>query len=102
MPGKKNVLVIGRQEDNLSVIVKLIQANPILSVMSSVSDEEAMTLFENNDVDLVIICCDVPEVSEQQLREQFRMQKPSIKILRQYGEENQLLKNEIDEVIKDN
>lgn len=90
---RKRILIIAENQDALASAMTAINQVNDWEIIGSYSEQDAMTQFENNEIDIVVLISGITEESEQQLREQFRMQKPSISIIQNYGNSN--IKNDI-------
>ena len=92
---KIDILVIGRHEEILQTVVRLIQKNEQWSAKAALSDEEAIALFDSNPFDIVLLCGGIEENSEAGLRAHFNDKNSSVIIIQHYGGGSGLLSNEI-------
>lgn len=92
---KTKILIIGRHEQIVGVLFRLINQNPDWEGTSTAVDEEAMTLFTQQAYDLVLLSSGIEEESEKKLRDFFVKQKSDIIILQHYGGGSGLLTGEI-------
>ena len=89
------VLVIGRHAEIMETVLKLINNTPDWEAAGSLSDEEAIELFQQRRFDLVLIGAGVEPESEAKLRAIFTFQNPLIRIVRHFGGGSGLLFAEI-------
>ncbi|MBC7486232.1 MAG: hypothetical protein H7282_05735 [Cytophagaceae bacterium] len=92
---KTKILVIGRHLQLLEVLFRLINQNPHWEGTSATTDEDAMTLFDQNTYDLVLLSSGIEEESENKLRDFLIKKNPGIIILQHYGGGSGLLTGEI-------
>jgi vacuolar-type H+-ATPase subunit F/Vma7 len=92
---KTKILIIGRHQQILGVLFRLINQNPDWEGTSASTDEEAMKRFEEDAYDLVLLSSGIEEESENKLREFFIKQNPTIIIIQHYGGGSGLLTGEI-------
>jgi hypothetical protein len=92
---KTQILAIGKNEEILSVVVRLINQHEQWSGTGASTDEHAKALFSQHPFDIVLLCGGISEESEQDLRHFFLTQNPSVHIVQHYGGGSGLLENEI-------
>lgn len=90
-----NILYIGRHQEILETVVRLINANEDWFGAGAETDETAMNLFSTIHFQLVLLGCGIEEESEEKLRKFFQETNPDCKIVQHYGGGSGLLKNEI-------
>lgn len=90
-----NILVIGRHEQIMETVVRLINDQPNWNAHGAMTDEHAIEIFYQEMFDLVLIGGGVEEVSEAKFKMEFEKINPQIKIIRHYGGGSGLLFNEI-------
>jgi hypothetical protein len=93
------ILVIGRNKEILTTLLRSINQSPDWNGRGAMLDEEAIELFHGRDFDIVILSSDIEEESKKKLRSLFSFQNPDITIIQHYGGGNGLLSNEIKEAI---
>jgi hypothetical protein len=93
------ILVICRHQQILETIIRLINTRPEWRGFGTVSDEEAIELFNEMNFNIVLIGAGVDENSEKKLSDIFKTSTPSIKILKHYGGGSGLLFGEILEAL---
>lgn len=89
------ILYIGRHEEITETVLRLINAREDWLGLGAATDFEAVSLFSQNDFDIVLLGCGLPDESEKHLSDLFREQKPEIIIIPHYGGGSGLLANEI-------
>ena len=90
-----NILYIGRHQEILETVVRLINANENWFGVGAETDETAMDLFTKINFHLVLLGCGIEEESEQKLRDFVQETNPDCPIVQHYGGGSGLLKNEI-------
>lgn len=95
------ILVIGRHEEILQTVLRLINKNPSWQATGTGDDETAIELFHLHSFDLVILGGGIEPESELKLRTIFRMQNPNIKIIQHWGGGSGLLACEIQSALAD-
>jgi DNA-binding NarL/FixJ family response regulator len=84
---KIQILVIGRHEEILNTLLRIINKNEDWSAQGTLSDREAIKLFDTNNFDIVLLSSGISINCEDK--------KPDIKIIQHYGGGSGLLSNEI-------
>jgi len=97
-----NILYIGRHQEILETVVRLINANEDWFGAGAETDETAMNLFSTIHFHLVLLGCGIEEASEEKLRKFFQETNPDCKIVQHYGGGSGLLKNEILSALENN
>ncbi len=100
MNSSLTILVIGRHQQIMETVLRLLNGQDGWRAMGALTDSEAKVKFVETKFDLVLIGGGVEEKSEQQLRLEFEKTNPLIKIIRHYGGGSGLLFNEIQEAMK--
>lgn len=98
---KKQILVIGRDEEILQTVLRLINANEQWEAKGTLEDAEAIRLFAKFSFDLVLLTNGISEHCENSLRLYFTDKRPSVNIVQHYGGGSGLLTNEILEVLNE-
>ncbi|MBC7775097.1 MAG: hypothetical protein H7246_06625 [Phycisphaerae bacterium] len=86
MPNIIQVLVIGRHEEILNTVLRLINNTPDWEAAGALADEQAIELFQQRRFDLVLIGRGVEQESEAKLRAIFTFQSPLIRIVQYFGD----------------
>lgn len=94
------ILVIGRHEQIMETVLRLLNGQEGWRAIGALTDSEAKIRFTELKFDLVLIGGGVEEKSEQLLRLEFEKTNPQIKIIRHYGGGSGLLFTEIQEAMK--
>lgn len=92
---KTQLLVIGRHEAILQTVLRLINKNDDWEAKGSLTDNEAIRLFDEFNFDIVLLSSGISENCEAVLCDYFRDKKPGIIIIQHYGGGSGLLSNEI-------
>ncbi len=95
MSYKIQVLVIGRHEEIMQTVLRLINGTPDWEAVGALEDEEAIEVFQQRRFDLVLIGGGVEQESEAKLRAIFTFQSPLIRIVQHFGGGGGLLFAEI-------
>ena len=96
---KTQILVIGRNDEILKILDRLINKNENWQGYIANNDEKAIELFQQYSIDLVLLSSGIPEESEQKLRKLFSIQDANVSIVQHYGGGSGLLENEILEAL---
>lgn len=94
------ILAIGRNEEILGTVLRIINKNEQWDAAGALTDEEAMQLFGSRHFDIVLLCNGIDESSEHQLRNYFTNKQPAVIIIQHYGGGSGLLSNEIREALR--
>ena len=89
------ILVIGRNEQILNTVERLINNNPKWQATACLTDEEAIKACDKQPFDLVLIGGGVDEASEAQLRKAVNERYPGTRVIQHYGGGSGLLATEI-------
>jgi len=89
------ILYIGRHSEIMEIVVRLINANENWEGIGAVTDEEAMRIFQRENIDIILLGSGIDEESEAMLDAFFRKVNSKIKIIQHYGGGSGLLKSEI-------
>lgn len=92
---KTQILVIGRHEEILQTVLRLVNKNMEWEAQGTLSDDEAIQLFDRFHFDIVLLSNGISENCEDSLCSYFRDKKPAIIIIQHYGGGSGLLSNEI-------
>lgn len=89
------ILYIGRDTEITVVMNRLLNARPEWKGICVCTDEEAISVLEAQDVDLVLLGNGIATGCEKALRANLTALKPGIKIIQHYGGGSGLLYGEI-------
>lgn len=89
------ILYIGRHSEIMEIVVRLINANENWEGIGAMTDEEAMQIFQKENIDIVLLGTGIDEESEAMLDAFFRKENSKIIIIQHYGGGSGLLKSEI-------
>lgn len=89
------ILYIGRHSEIMEIVVRLINANENWEGIGAMTDEEAMQIFQKENIDIVLLGTGIDEESEAMLDVFFRKINSKIIIIQHYGGGSGLLKSEI-------
>jgi len=89
------ILYIGRDTEITIVMNRLLNARPEWKGICVCTDEEAVSVFKEQTVDLVLLGNGIDQECEQALKLKLEAIKPGIKIIQHYGGGSGLLFGEI-------
>ena len=92
---KTEILIIGRNEEILQTVIRLVNNNPEWNGIGVCTDEEAIEKFHQRRFDIVLLTNGIADEEEKKLRKIFTHQDKDIIILQHYGGGSGLLSNEI-------
>lgn len=93
------ILYIGKNEPINHVMHRLINGHDSWQGYIADSIEEAMKMFRQHHINVVLLGNGLSEQEEQELRTTFTSQQPNIIIIQHYGGGSGLLENEIREAL---
>jgi hypothetical protein len=93
----RHILVIGKDPDILKTVLRLLNDFKKADYRAAGTTDvaEGRRLFEQGDIDLVLLTNGLNEVTTGELRSYFLDRKPGIHVLQHYGGGSGLLFNEI-------
>jgi hypothetical protein len=97
---KINILVVGRNSEIVATVCRLINNNPAWTSTQALTDEEAISLFESQPFQLVLLGGGIEPASDQLLRQAFTSRNPQIIIIQHYGGGSGLLATEINMAVE--
>ena len=97
---KTEVLVIGRNEEILETVVRLINKNEEWNGTGASSDEDAIEKFHRHHIDIVLLTNGITNEEEIKLRKIFTLQQPEVIIIQHYGGGSGLLAFEIKQALE--
>ncbi len=92
---KTAILAIGRNEEILQILVRLVNKNEDWNATGALTDEEAMQVCDTLQPRIVLLSNGIGEDSEKKLRGYFSSKNPAVIIIQHYGGGSGLLNNEI-------
>jgi hypothetical protein len=92
---KTEILAIGRHDEIMQTLLRLINKNENWHAAGALTDEEAIRIFDSVQTDLVLLSNGIDEDSEKRLRAYFTRKNPAVIIIQHYGGGSGLLSNEI-------
>ena len=92
---KIEILAIGRNEEIMQTLLRLIRKNENWNASGALTDEEAVTIFNQVHPDIVLLSNGIDEDSEKKLSSYFSSKNPVTIIIQHYGGGSGLLSNEI-------
>src|SRR5450432_1751921 len=92
---KIEILAIGRNDEILQTLLRIINKNENWHASGSLTDEEAIRIFDNANPAIVLLSNGIDAGSENKLRNYFSSRNPCVIIIQHYGGGSGLLKNEI-------
>jgi len=93
--GHTNILAIGRNEEIMTVMQRLLNAPEDWSGQAVTTDEAAYEALQNAPYDIILLCAGISPEEETALRERLSALAPAAIITRHYGGGSGLLRNEI-------
>ena len=96
---KIEILVIGRNEEILQTVIRLINKNEQWNATGVLTDEAAISSFEQLSPVMVLLTNGIDASSEKKLREHFARIHPGCIVIQHYGGGSGLLSNEILEAL---
>ena len=94
-----NILAIHRDLLILATVLRLINTNEKWNGIGAKTDEEAIQLFQQQRVGIVLFCAGIEPESEEKLKAVFSTQNPPPIFLQHYGGGSGLLSAEIYEAL---
>ena len=94
-----NILAIHRDRKILATVLRLLNTNEQWNGIGAVTNEEAIELFEQQPVGIVLFCAGIDPQSEEKLKTIFSRQNPAPIFLQHYGGGSGLLTAEIYEAL---
>ena len=92
---KIQILVIGRNEQIVATVERLINNNQAWQATTCLTDEGAITACDKQAFDLVLLGGGIDIHSEAILRTAIRARRPGLKVIQHYGGGSGLLTTEI-------
>jgi hypothetical protein len=94
-------LAVGRHEQILETVVRLINNNLEWEGFGALTDKEAVQQFDHQVIDIILLCGGIEPESEINLRAYFTAHRPQVTIVQHYGGGSGLLTAEIYEALKE-
>ncbi len=94
-----NILAIHRDTKILATVLRLINLNEQWNAIGATTDEEAITMFGQQPVGLILFCAGIDPENEAKLKAVFSAQNPAPIFLQHYGGGSGLLNAEIYEAL---
>lgn len=92
---KIEILVVGKNEEILKVVLRLINNNPDWNGIGAFTDEKAIEKFHRHHFDIVLLTNGISDEEDRKLRKVFKHQDKNVIIIQHYGGGSGLLNNEI-------
>ena len=92
---KIEILVIGRNEQIVATVERLINNNPQWHATPCLTDEGALSACDQQKFDLVLLGGGIDHTSDTYLREAIAKRQPGVIIIQHYGGGSGLLATEI-------
>lgn len=90
-----NILVIGRHQQITNTLFTLVNKINNCVGFSALTDEDAIKIFNQTKIDLVLLSSGIPQESENFIRNTFTAKNHNVKIIQHYGGGSGLLRSEI-------
>lgn len=97
---RTEILVTGNNRDSVNSIVELMDNNNDWVCTYAATNEEAIEKFHQRNFDIVLLTNGINDDEERKLRKIFTLQNPDIVILKHYGNEGNLLTDEINAALE--
>jgi uncharacterized protein related to proFAR isomerase len=91
----ENILVISRHPEILGVVVRLINQQPDWNAIGTCVDQEALQIFQQENIALVLLGNGILPEEEEKLRAELLAINPAVLIIQHYGGGSGLLVCEI-------
>ena len=98
---KSNILYVGRNQEILNTVIRLINANASWRAFSAITDAEAQHVFNTNAISVVLPGSGISEESEYGLREFFNKSNPRAIVVQHYGGGSGLLTSELNNALNE-
>jgi DNA-binding NtrC family response regulator len=92
---KLNILVIGRHDEIMETVVRLLNSQPGWYAEGALNDREALEKLNQTAFECVLMGGGVEETSERQLTSEIKKLRPQTRVIRHFGGGSGLLFNEI-------
>ena len=89
------ILVIGRHPEIMETILRLINNKPGWEGTAALTNEEAISAFQEKEFDIVLLGAGIPPAETEHLRQFFNTHKPNIPVIQHYGGGSGLLYAEV-------
>ena len=96
---RTEILIIGRDENILQTVVRLVNNDPEWVGTGAATDEDAIEKFHHHHFDVVLLTNGIGDEEEKKLRKIFTHQDTDIIIIQHYGGGSGLLQSEIREAL---
>lgn len=96
---KIEILVVGRNPEIVTTVVRLINNNPAWNATPALTDLDAISLFQSRPFTLVLFGGGIEPGFDAMLRKAFIAHNPQITIIQHYGGGSGLLATEINMAI---
>ena len=97
---KTEILIVGNTKETVEKTVGILNESEEWSGVEAFTDEEAITKFQQYQIDIVLLTKDVNEVQEKKLRKLFSFQNPDTVIVRFEGNDEIALHNTINDILE--
>ena len=97
---KTEILVAGNTRELVEKIVDILNQTEEWSGIEAFTDEEAITKFQQYQIDIVLLTKDVTDVQEKKLRKLFTFQNPDVMIARFEGDNEIALHDAINNILE--
>jgi len=92
---KLNILVVGRHQEILETVVRLLNNNADWKATGAKTNVEAVQAFDHTHFDLIMLTNGIEPEDENNLRAYFTDHRPEVKVIQHYGGGSGLLMAEI-------
>jgi hypothetical protein len=96
----ENILVISRHPEILGVVVRLINQQPDWNAIGTCVDQDALQIFQKENIALVLLGNGILPEEEEKLRAELLALNPAVLIIQHYGGGSGLLVCEIRQALE--
>ena len=97
-----NILIIGKNKAILDLLVRLLnEGDQSCYAIGFIDEQEALTVENFSDLDILLLSSGIDEIAEEKIRKNAMELNSKVKIIQHNGGGSGLLKNEIQEVLRE-
>ncbi|WP_276502230.1 hypothetical protein [Terrimonas pollutisoli] len=97
---KTEILIVGNTREPVEKTVGILNESEEWSGVEAFTDEEAITKFQQYQIDIVLLTKDVSDVQEKKLRKLFSFQNSDTVVARFEGNDEITLHNTINDILE--
>jgi hypothetical protein len=92
---KLNILAVGRNDDIMEVVCRLINSHTEWTGAAVTEDAEALRLLDQQHFNILLLCAGISAAEERSLVMNALQLQPQLRVIQHYGGGSGLLENEI-------